>query len=156
MSKVTVTADQNGNVIAVSENNPEYGWVRVEQQGIIEINQKGFLKQTTRSAFIKGKIEDLVKANYKSGSTISGKIIVKESFEPFNPNNPDKDLKIAGDTGVICRLGDQPIYRQTFFTQDLNAADEFITHDNSEEISDVQVAKKSLLSLGKKAKNVTL
>jgi hypothetical protein len=156
MSKVIVTADQNGNVITVSENNPEYAWVRVEQQGIIEINQKGFLRQTTRSAFIKGKIEDLIKANYKSGSTISGRIVVKESFEPFNPNNPDKDLKIAGDTGVICRVGDQPIYRQTFFTQDLNAADEFISHDNSEEIVDVQVAKKSLLSLGKKANNVTL
>ena len=156
MSKVIVTADKNGNVITVSENNPEYGWVRVEQQGIIEINQKGFLRQTTRSAFIKGKIEDLVKVNYKSGSTISGRIVVKESFEPFNPNNPDKDLKIAGDTGVICRVGDQPIYRQTFFTQDLNAADEFISHDNSEEIVDVQVAKKSLLSLGKKANNVTL
>lgn len=152
MSKVIVTADQNGNVITVSENNPEYGWVRVEQQGTIEINQKGFLKQTTRSAFIKGKIEDLLKVNYKSGSTISGKIIVKESFEPFNPNNPDKDLKIAGDTGVVCRVGDQPIYRQTFFTQDLNASDEFIAHDNSGEISDVQVAKKSLLSLGKRAK----
>lgn len=156
MSKVIVTADQNGNIITVSENNPEYGRIRVEQQDIIEINQKGFLKRTNRSAFINGKIEDLVKANYKAGSTISGKIIVKESFEPFNPNNPDKNLKIAGDTGVICRVGDQPIYRQTFFTQDVNAADEFIAHDNAEEIVDVQVAKKSLLSLGRKANNVTL
>ena len=153
MSKVIVTADKNGNIINVSENNPEYGSIRVQQEGIIEINDKGFLKQVTRSAFIKGKLEDLVKAGYQNGSIISGKIIVKESFEPFNPVNPDKNLKIAGDTGVICRVGDQPIYRETFFTQNLNALDELIAHDNKTEIVDVQVAKKSLLSLAVKSKS---
>jgi hypothetical protein len=147
MSKVIVTADKNGNIINVSENNPEYGSIRVVQQDVIEINEKGFLKQTVRSAFIKGKINDLIQAKYQEGSTISGKIIVKESFEPFNPVNPDKNLKIAGDTGIICRVGDQPIYRETFFTQNLNATDNLIAHDNKDEIVGVQIAKKSLLSL---------
>ena len=30
----------------------------------------------------------------------SGKIIFKESLEPFNDNNPEKDYKIAGKTGT--------------------------------------------------------
>ena len=128
MNRVIVTADKNGNVINVSENNPEYGSIRVQQEGIIEINEKGFLKQVTRSAFIKGKIDDLLKTGYQQGSVISGKIVVKESFEPFNPVNPDKNLKIAGDTGIICRVGDQPIYRETEFTTDLNAQDVTIAH----------------------------
>ena len=28
--KVVVAADKNGNIIGVSQNNPEYGYVRVE------------------------------------------------------------------------------------------------------------------------------
>lgn len=156
MNRVIVTADKNGNVINVSENNPEYGSIRVQQEGVVEINEKGFLKQVTRSAFIKGKINDLLKAGYQEGSVISGKIVVKESFEPFNPVNPDRNLKIAGDTGIICRVGDQPIYRETFFTQNLNAVDEFIAHDNRDEIVGVQIAKKSLLSLGVKSKEESL
>jgi hypothetical protein len=92
-------------------------------------------------------VEDLLACSYRDGSEITGKIVVKESFEPFNTTNPDRDLKIAGDTGVICRVGDQPIYRQSFFTQNLNSVDELIMHDNSEEIRDVQVAQRSLSSL---------
>jgi hypothetical protein len=152
MSKVTVVADQNGNVIGVSTNNPEYGYMKVEQL-TTQINDQGWLKNVKRSALIKGKVEDLLALGYKEGSQISGKIIVKESFEPFNTTNPDKDLKIAGSTGVICRVGDQPIYRQTFFTQNLNTVDEFIMHDNSDEIRDVQSAQKALGSL---TKEVTL
>ena len=51
---------------------------------------------------------------------LPGKIVVVESLTPFNPENPDRDLKIAGGTGVICRIDDQPIYRQTFYKYFLN------------------------------------
>jgi len=146
MSKVTVAADQNGNVIGISTNNPEYGWFRVEQVAT-QIDDKGWLRNVKRSALIKGKVEDLVTLNYQKGTEIPGKIVVRESFEPFNPTNPDRDLKIAGDTGIICRVNDQPIYRQTFFTQNLNATDEFIMHNNSDEIRDVQSAQRAIGSL---------
>ena len=81
MSKVTVVADQNGNVIGVSTNNPEYGYIKVEQL-TTQINDQGWLKNVKRSALIKGKVEDLLALGYKEGSQISGKIVVKESFEP--------------------------------------------------------------------------
>jgi len=155
MSKVKVAADKNGNIVGVSQNNPEYGWIRVEQIAT-QINDQGWLRHAKRSALIKGKVEDLIACGYKEGSEIQGKIIVVESFEPFNPNNPDRDLKIAGDTGIICRVDDQPIYRQTFFTQNLNAVDELIMHDNSEEIRDVQVAQRSLSSLVTKKPSETI
>ena len=152
MSKVTVVADKNGNVIGVSENNPEYGYVRVEQTAV-QINDQGWLRNVKRSTLIKGKMEDLMAVGYKNGTEIPGKIVVVESLTPFNPVNPDKDLKIAGDTGVICRMDDQPIYRQTFYTSNLNAVDEFIMHNNSDEIKEVQAAQRSLSSLGIKAKD---
>jgi hypothetical protein len=146
MSKVVVTADGNGNVIGVSQNNPEYGYIRVEQNAI-QINDEGWLRRSKRSALIKGKVEDLKYCDYKPGQELSGKIIVVESLIPFNPNNPDKDLKLAGETGIVCRLEDEPIYRQTFYTTNENAYDEFIMHTNSDEIKEVQVAQRAMASL---------
>lgn len=145
-SKVRVTADINGNVIGVSQNNPEYGYVRVEQS-VTQISEAGWLKPVKRSALIKGKVDDLAQAGFVDGFELSGKIIVKESLTPFNPENPDKDLKIAGQTGVVCRIDDQPIYRQTFYTSNQEAYDELITHDNTTEIREVQVAQKEITSL---------
>jgi hypothetical protein len=146
MSKVVVTGDVNGNVIGVSENNPDYGYVRVEQTGTF-INDQGWLRMSKRSTLIKGLVRDLQEANFKAGQELPGKIVVVESLVPFNPENPDRDLKIAGDTGVICRIDDQPIYRQTFFTSNLDAIDELITHTNSEEIREVQAAQKAVSAL---------
>jgi hypothetical protein len=148
MNRVTVAADKNGNVIGISPNNPEYGWIRVEQNARV-INDRGWLRNAKRSALIKGKVEDLVDSAYKDGEEITGKIIVVESHDPFNPENPDRDIKIAGDTGVICRVDDQAIYRQTFFTPNVNAQDELIMHTNAEEIKEVQSAQRAIGSLNK-------
>lgn len=146
MGKVVVTADKSGNIIGVSENNPDYGYVRVEQTGTF-INDQGWLRVSKRSTLIKGLIKDLVEAGFKNGQELAGKIIVVESLSPFNPENPDRDLKIAGDTGIVCRIDDQPIYRQTFYTVNPDAQDQFIAHTNTEEIREVAAAQKAVSSL---------
>lgn len=151
MSKVTVTADENGNVVVPSPNNPEYGYVRVEQYAN-QINDEGWLRIVKRTAFIKGKVDDLMDQNYHEGFQLPGKIVVKESLTPFYEENPEKDLKIAGDTGVVCRLDDQPIYRQSFFTTNLSATDELINHTNSDEIRQKQIEARGGSSLQKKFK----
>jgi len=150
-NRVRVVADKNGNIIGVSTNNPEYGYVRVEQTAV-QINNDGWLRNVRRSALIKGKVEDLSEVAFREGQELAGKIVITESLTPFNPVNPDRDLKIAGDTGVICRIDDQPIYRQSFYTTNDNAFDELITHDNAEEIREVQTAQKAMtgLSVNKK------
>ena len=141
MYKCTVMADTIGNTIGISENNPEYGYIRVEQV-TNQISEGGWLKLVKRSALIKGTVEDLKAVNYKEGDEISGRILVKESLEPFNPVNPEKNLKIAGSTGIICKLDNNPIYRDTYFTIDPYKEDEFISHDNTEEIKDAQLIVK--------------
>jgi len=145
MSKVTVVADKNGNLISVSPNNPEYGWFFVEQE-LFQFSTTGWLKKVKRKARIMGKTEDLLSTGYREGTSLPGKIVVVESLTPFNAENPDRDLKVAGETGVICRIDDQPIYRQSFYTTNVNASDELITHDNSDEIRDVQTAQKEMSS----------
>lgn len=135
---VTVAAaDELGNVISVSKNNPEYGYVRV-QQVVAGFTPDGWARVQTRSALLKGKIDELKAFNFKAGQTLNGKIVVKEAFTPFNNEFPEKDLKLAGTTGIVCRVDDQPIYRQTFFTQDMNAQDELIMHNNTDEIREAQ------------------
>jgi len=146
MGKVKVVADKKGNIIGQSMNNPEYGYLRVQQQ-TIQINDQGWLKSVKRSALIKGKVDDLLSAEYEEGSELPGKIIVMESLIPFNQENPDRDLKIAGDTGIVCRIDDQPIYRQTFYTSNVLGFDQLITHDNTDEIKDVMYAQKTMNTL---------
>lgn len=146
MSKVRVVADAQGNVIGVSQNNPDYGFIKLEQK-TIQINQEGWLKSVKRTAILKGKMTDLLEAGYKNGTELPGKIIVVERLYPFNPENPDKNLKIAGSTGVICRIDDQPIYRESFYTTNPDAYDELLTHSNSDEIKEVMTAQKSLEDL---------
>ena len=145
-NKVTVAADQYGNVIGISKNNPEYGYIRLEQQ-VMQFNDQGWLKKANRSALVKGKVEDLISCNYKQGQELPGKIAIVESLIPFNTNNPDYDLKIAGATGIICRIDDQPIYRQTFYTLNNNVQDTFVSHNNGDEIKDVLSAQKAMSGL---------
>ena len=145
MSKVKITADKNGNIVTISENNPEYGWIFVEQ--IASQFENGWMKNVVRKARINGKTNELVEAKFTTGQELPGRIVVLESLSPFDTENPDRDLKVAGKTGVICRYDDQPIYRQSVYTSNLNAFDELITHTNGEEIKEVNLAQKMLSEL---------
>lgn len=143
MGKVVVTADKNGNVINVSENSPEYGYVRVEQN-VTSVNDQGWLRLTKRTALIKGLMKDLLEVGFRAGQEMPGRIVIQETLTAFNPENPDRDLKIAGDTGVICRIEDQPIYRQSYYTANPNAEDQILMHTNSDEIREVASAQKAI------------
>lgn len=148
MSKVTIApvSKDSTSMIGVYESNPELGWVRVEQSMTL-INEKGWLSKVKRSAFIKGNVTDLAEMNYTIGQELPGRIVVKESFTPFNEKTPESDLKIAGDTGVVCRVDDQPIYRQSFYSPNENAQDELITHTNTDEIRSVLAATRAISRL---------
>lgn len=131
--KVIVTADESGAVIIISENNPAWGHIRVTQKRVI-VDEKGFAKAKTMSALIPGELADLKAFGYVKNQEIEGRVIVKESLTPFNPKEPERDLKIAGKTGIICTLDGQPIYRKTFYTENLSARDVRIQHTNGEDI----------------------
>jgi hypothetical protein len=141
-TNVRVVADEFGNVVNISANNPEYGYVRLEQE-VHQISETGWLRATRRSALLKGTVTDLVNAKFVADMELPGKIIVKESLEPFNSENPEKHIKIAGDTGVICNIGGQPIYRDSFYTRNESAEDILIMHDEdcSEAIRNVKQAE---------------
>ena len=142
-SKVTVLADETtGAVINVSENNPDYGFVRVQQQRTM-IDDNGFLRRKSVSALVPGTISELTDAAFYAGQQIDGKIVVEEALEPFNSKSPERDLKVAGETGIVCTIGGLPIYRRTMLSFDATTKDTLIKHDNIEELRAAYQAQKS-------------
>ena len=133
MSKVEVTADDNGKVIRQSKN-PEIGFVRITQK-VISYSATGWVQTKDRSALILGSIEDLKSMKFKKGQMLDGKIVIKESTEPFSKTDPDRDLKIAGATGIICCTKDgEPIYRTSFYDALGQQDDVLIAHANGDAI----------------------
>jgi hypothetical protein len=132
-SKVKVNGDELGNVIHQSSNNPEYGYVRVEQIRSM-YDDNSFLRRKVVSALIIGTMDDLKDEGYFLGQELPGKIIIVESLNPSNKKDLTKNLKTAGNTGVVCKVGSLPIYRKTIYTLHSNAGDELVKHDNVDEI----------------------
>jgi hypothetical protein len=138
MSKVKVFADEFGSIVFISPNNPEYGYIRVEQDCPV-FNSKGWFDFKKRCAIIPGKTQDLKRAVeagfFSSGKELPGKIVVREQLEPLMESNPDFGLKRAGNDGVVLLFEDQMIYRRTFYTENMNEMDVLIQHTNIEEIT---------------------
>ena len=136
-SKVTIMPDDLGNVIRQSKTNPDYGHVRITQESVA-FTATGWVKKAVRSALIHGTIEDLQDIGIAKKKALPGKIVIKESTDPFSANDPDRDLKIAGETGVICCSHGEPIYRKTFYTLNEADQDELVAHTNGDAIKTAQ------------------
>lgn len=133
-SKVKVVAlDETGMVINQSKSNPDYGYVRVEQSRTL-VDDNGFLRRKNVSTLIHGTMDELSATGFYAGQELPGNVVIKESLEPFNAKNPERDLKIAGETGIICKVGESPIYRKTVYSPASNVEDTLIQHDNVAEL----------------------
>lgn len=137
---VKVVADENGMIIRQSKNNPDYGYVVLNQartsiqSNPTNIKNVGWVKTQNVSTLIKGTMEELKLFGFKKDTVLPGKIVIKESTTPFSEENPDQHLKIAGSTGIVCCVDGEPIYRVTYYTTDLNEQDEYVQHDNVDAI----------------------
>jgi hypothetical protein len=133
-SKVKVTADKVTGAVIIVGKNPEFAHIRVEQSKMV-IDDNGFARLRVISALVHGTVEDLKAFGWKKDQELEkGKIIFKESLEPFNVNQPERDYKIAGKTGIVCCQDGQPIYRKTFYTLNMNAEDKSEAHNNIDAI----------------------
>ena len=149
MNKVKVVADEFGNVIRVSQNNPEYGFVRVEQDAVEVSN--GWVRRKVRSSIVPGLVADLKAIGWKANEELSGKITVKESLDPIMESNPDFGVKRAGQDGPVCLFEDQAIYRRTYYTLDTEDQDVFIQHTNVAEIRESNASRTNTAVVAKPA-----
>ncbi len=150
-NQVEVLADDMGNVVRLSKNNPEYGYIRLGQQRST-ITKNGWLTPKNLTTLVLGTTEDLTAYAKSLGKYLPGKIVVVESLEPFNSKDPDRDYKYAGDTGIICCQDGQPIYRKTQYTLDLTKEDVLVEHTNGDAI---RAANDTAFNLEKKSKKAT-
>lgn len=150
-NQVEVLADDMGNVVRLSKNNPEYGFIRLGQTRSI-ITKDGWLAPKNLTTLVLGKADDLTSYAKTLGKTLPGKIVVIESLEPFNSKDPDRDYKYAGQTGIICCQDGQPIYRKTQYTLDINKEDVLVEHTNGDAI---RAANETAFNLEKKPKKAT-
>lgn len=126
--QIQIIADDNGNKIRVSANNPEYAHVRLVQEKIW-IAPSGWVRKRNMSTLLHGKLDDLQDLGINKMKYLPGQIVITESH-----NGNDRDIKYAGDTGVICRVDDQPIYRVTEYDASHTRVDTLIAHTNGDEI----------------------
>lgn len=141
--KVKVVANATtGAVVNVSESNPDYGYIRLEQTKAI-VDDNGFFKPRTISTLLQGNFNELTGMGFFNGQELPGKIQIKESLEAFNSKNPERDVKKAGDTGIVCTQGGAPIYRKTVYDMTGSKADTFVQHDNIEELRAAYEAQKA-------------
>lgn len=146
-SDVYVAGDNMGNVITVSNNNPEYGWVTLKQD-TTEVSN-GWLNTKTRSAIIMGLVSTLEGLSLVEGEVIKGKIVIREQTEPFS--TPDRDVKRAGAEGpVLLDANGNTIYRKTFFVDqasiDANpeeGMDVLIPHANVDEVKEFNASQRA-------------
>lgn len=136
MSQVKVAAHPDtGNVITPSSNNPKFGTIRVDSEH--KSFEGGFVNISKRSAFIRGKMSDLNSLGLRKGQALQGKIIKKESFEPFYEGHASK---INPQTGEAILTNGRETYLQYEYTADKNACDTWVGETPAEVSSNVQEA----------------
>jgi len=145
-NQVKIEPDDLGNVIRVGKNSI-YGHVRITQDSV-GFSASGWVNNRKLSALIHGKVEDLKDIGIAKMKTLPGKIYIIEKFEPFSEADPNRDLKVAGETGIVCvgtntETGevDCPIYRKSFYDQTGTRSDSLIPHTNSENIKEANGAQ---------------
>lgn len=133
-STVKIVADATtGAVVRVSETNPEFSSVRLEQVRTV-IGNNNFIERKVVSTLLQGATADLTAMGFYAGQELPGTIVIEESMTPFNKKTPERDLKVAGETGIVCTVGGQPIYRRAIYSTASNAQDTLIKHDNVEQL----------------------
>ena len=133
MKKVTVKANDAGLVVVPSNNNPEFGYIRLEQKD--NVMADGWLRPVVKSTILKGAVADLKELGFTPNMTLDGKIQIIESATPTNPNNLAQDAKVAGESKVPCTIEGEQIYRTSIYTLDMEAVDTLVAHDNKEAIT---------------------
>ena len=123
---------ETGAVITPSTNTPLFGTIRLDSEH--KSMEKGFVNIQKRSAFVRGRIEDLNALGLKSGQSLPGKIIKRESFEPFYEGQTSK---INPSTGEIVLTNGRETYLEFVYTEDANATDQWVGANNAEVSAEV-------------------
>lgn len=136
----TLNKNEDGTV-KLGKDGKRYGSFRVEQKevdltsAVASVKTRSALKAISEDAFNAAK-DILVE-----GAELKGKIVARESLV----KEQGYTEKRAGqqENAPVCKLGNQPIYRTTVYTENMTDEDVLIQHDNVEEIKAFQASLKA-------------
>lgn len=149
MNQVTIVPNsKTGSVITAYKNNPEYGYVQLQQTAITV--DGGWVRESKRSTLLRAKMDLLTKfVSATKSLQLPGAIVVKEFLESevpqemkdkfFNKELSYEDqiapyVKRAGQDGVELTLGGERILRFTEYDAAGSQSDIKVAHDNVEAI----------------------
>lgn len=153
-NQVRVTANPTtGNVFnstGISEKDgKEYGYYRVESNSI---DRSGPVDRIVKLSALKATSKEVFDAMpLSNGEMIDGKIIVIETTtkNPFrDKQEPKRMVNQDGSLGGVLLFNGLPIYRETFFTEDLSAVSTFIKHNGVSAVEEKEAAKTSKAKIG--------
>ena len=125
---VIVKVHPETGAIYTVKNNPEWCSIRVESM-VLSNNEKGLFVLQKRVAFVRMQVmvaDALIVAGQLKPDTsfpFKGKIVIKESWEEFYPNQMPK---VNPETGEIIQYLGRDVYRATFYQSGESAHDELI------------------------------
>lgn len=121
-----VAHPETGAIITASTKNPEWGTFRVDSENVSMENN--FFNVSKRSAFIRGKIADLNSLGLKAGQSLPGKIVKRESFEPFYEG---QQAKINPSNGETVLTNGRPTYIEFVYSANAEAPDVWVGQDTN-------------------------
>lgn len=127
-SLVTVVPHPETGEIVTRSHNEDFGVVRLDQSTIVKRNN--FVARSRRTVFLRGEY-DLMVELYGDKKTVPGKIIMRESFHPFYPNQEPKRKGAGGD--IILTDG-KPTYIEFVYDEFDVMEDEWVDTPTSDEV----------------------
>jgi len=135
MSQVKVVAHPTLGTVVTPSRKEGFGTIRVDS--VNKSMENGYLNIQKRTAFIHGKMEDLESLGLRADQVLRGKIIKKESFEPFyEGQNP----KINPTTQEVILTNGQETYLEYSYTEDTTATDKWVGSTSQEVSEEVENA----------------
>ena len=136
-NQVTIVANsKTGNVVTmktitdkVSGDTREVGSVMVQSKSLSGLSRLG--RVSTRTAFLTLEQDALefLEDSLVDGAIlpINGKIVIEETLKPYvRKDGKKQDAKINPTTKKVITYQGKPVYRNTYFTDDLATADIFL------------------------------
>lgn len=132
MSQVKVVAHpETGNVITPSTNSPGFGTVRLDSSHVSM--EGGFINRSRRTAFLRGRVEDLNAMEFTEGKVLPGIIVKRESYAPFYDGQTPKQYPVGA------MVNGQPVGGQSVLTEGKETYLEYVYTQDSGATPDVWV-----------------
>ncbi len=118
----------------------QVGTIMVKQSSVTGLSQIGRVSNRVAFITLEKEVVDLLQPMLSDGAPfpVDGKIVIQETTTPYiKANGTTQSPKTNPSTGAVMTYNGQPVYRNSFFTEDLNAQDVYLREVASDDDAEV-------------------